>query len=79
MKKSVLLPLGVGGGLLLLVVLAGTTSLFQPVVQFIHTGEITYLQALYCLFAAVLAIGLVFKLLVLLGHYFLPENEKTSS
>ena len=75
-KQSLLTPIGVGIALLLLLLLIARTDLFRPLVQFIHTGEITAVQALYCFLAAVAAFLLILKLLIMLGGYFLPKTEK---
>lgn len=74
-KRSALTPVVVGTALIFLMVIMAVTDVFQPLIQFIHTGEITPLQALWCFVATVLAFGLTLKLLIMLGGYFLPKAE----
>jgi membrane protein implicated in regulation of membrane protease activity len=76
MKRTIVTPVVVAAGFILMVVLMAITDVFTPVIQFLHTGEITLLQALWCLVASVIAFGLALKLLIMLGEYFLPRAEK---
>lgn len=74
-KQTVFTPIVVGIALIALLVVIAITDVFQPLVQFIHTGEITLVQAIWCFLAAMAAFGLTLKLLILLGGYFLPKAE----
>lgn len=74
-KRSLLTPVVVGTALIVLMVIMAVTDLFQPLIQFIHTGEITLIQALWCFLATAVAFGLTLKLLIMLGGYFLPKAE----
>lgn len=78
-KRSILTPILVGMAIVVLMVIMAVTEVFQPLIQFIHTGEISPLQALWCFLATALAFGLVLKLLILLGGYFLPKAEQRRS
>jgi hypothetical protein len=75
-KRTVVTPIVVGAALIALMVIFAVTDIFQPLVQFVHTGEITFLQAVWCLLAAGAAFGLSMKLLIMLGGYFLPKAEE---
>jgi DNA-directed RNA polymerase subunit E'/Rpb7 len=75
-KRTVVTPIVVGAALIALMVVLAVTNIFQPLVQFVHTGEITLLQAFGCLVAAGAAFGLTLKLLIMLGGYFLPKAEQ---
>lgn len=75
-KRSVFTPILVGLAIVVLMVIMAVTNVFQPLIQFIHTGEITPIEALWCFLAAVLAFGLTLKFLIMLGGYFLPKAEE---
>lgn len=75
-KRSVVTPIVVGTTLVISMVIMAITDVFQPLIQFIHTGEITPIQALWCFIATAVAFGLTLKLLIMLGGYFLPKAEK---
>lgn len=72
MKRQIWIPLCVGFCLVGLVVTMALTDLFQPLISFIHSQNITLLQAVGCFFGAIIAFYLVYKVLVKLGEYFLP-------
>ncbi|PHR30185.1 MAG: hypothetical protein COA36_02025 [Desulfotalea sp.] len=50
------------------------TDLFHPLIVFIHNQNITPIQAGGCIVGAILGFFLVFRLLVILGAYFLPND-----
>lgn len=75
-KRSVLTPILVGLAIVALMVIMAVTDIFQPLIQFIHTGEITPIEALWCFLATALAFGLTLKFLIMLGGYFLPKAEE---
>ncbi len=74
MNKSHWLPFGVIIFLIALGGLMAFTDLFQPLIQFIHNQDITPLQAVACIFGALVGFYFVFHLLVRLGAYFLPDE-----
>ncbi len=75
-KRTVITPIVIGAALILTMVVIAVTDVFKPLIQFIHTGEIAPLQALWCLIATALAFGLAAKLLIMLGEYFLFKAEE---
>ncbi len=75
-ERTVVTPIIIGAALIVLMVVFAFTEIFQPLVQFVHTGEITFVQALWCMLAAGAAFGLTLKLLIMLGGYFLPKAEE---
>ncbi|WP_163340120.1 hypothetical protein [Desulfopila sp. IMCC35008] len=75
-KRSILTPILVGLAIVALMVIMAVTNVFQPLIQFIHTGEITPIEAIWCFLATVLAFGLTLKFLIMLGGYFLPKAEE---
>ncbi len=75
-KRTAVTPIIVGSALLAVVAVIAVTDVFQPLIEFIHTGEISLVQALWCLVATVVAFGLTLKLLIMLGGYFLPKAEE---
>lgn len=75
-KRSVRTPILVGFAIVGLMVIMAATDMFQPLIQFIHTGEITLMEAFWCFLATALAFGLTAKFLIMLGGYFLPKAEE---
>lgn len=73
-KSSLLLPICVGVGLTLLVVVIATTTTFDSLVDYIHTNSISPIGAIICIIAAGLAFFTVFKILSKLGRNMLPED-----
>ena len=74
-KSSPLLPVSVGIGLTLLVVIIATTPTFDPLIDYIHTNSISPMGATICIIAAVFAFFAVFKILSKLGRNMLPEDR----
>jgi len=74
MKKQIWIPVSVGVLLIALLLAMALTDLFQPVITYIHSQNITPIQAIICVLAAVLGFYLVFKVLAKLGEYFLPKD-----
>ncbi len=75
-KRTVVTPIVIGAAFLAVVAVIAITDVFEPLIQFIHTGEITGMQALWCMFATIAAFGLAIKLLIMLGGYFLPKADE---
>lgn len=74
MNKNIWLPISVS---LILIGLGATmafTDLFHPLIVFIHTSNISPLQAVGCILGSFVGFYIVFHLLVRLGAYFLPED-----
>lgn len=78
-ERSILTPILVGTALIVSMVVMAVTNVFTPLIQFIHTGEITAAQGLLCIIASAVGFGLILKLLVMLGGYFLPQTERKRS
>lgn len=74
MKKNIWVPITTAVFLLGLGTIVALTDLFDPLIAFIHTGEITPLQGLFCIVIAILGFYLAFNVLVRLGAYFLPDD-----
>lgn len=74
MKKQIWVPVTVGLFLIALLVAMAFTDLFQPVITYIHSQQITPLQAVICVLAAAGGFYLVYKVLTKLGEYFLPKE-----
>jgi len=73
MNRTMLTPLLVLLGIVASCVLMAGTNIFDPLVQFIHTGVITPLQAAVCLVFTVAGFAASFYLLNLLCSYFVPR------
>lgn len=78
MKRTVLAPMIVLLGLAGSVVLMARSNFFTPVVQFIHSGTITPVQAAVCLLGTVAGFASCFFLLNILCSYFVPRMSATS-
>ena len=74
MNKNKWLPIIVSFFLIGLGATMAFTDLFDPIIVFIHSKNITPLQAGGCVLGAILGFYLVFHLLVRLGAYFLPND-----
>lgn len=73
MNRTVLTPLLVLLGIIVSCVLMAVTNIFDPLVQFIHTGAITPVQAASCLVFTVAGFAASFYLLNLICSYFVPR------
>ncbi len=73
MNRTVLTPLLVLLGIITSCALMAGTNIFDPLIQFIHTGVITPLQAAVCLVFTVAGFAASFYLLNLLCSYFVPR------
>lgn len=74
MNKSSWIPLSISLIFIGLGSLMAFTDLFHPIIVFIHSKNITALQAAACIFGAVIGFYFAFHVLVRLGAYFLPED-----
>ena len=74
MNKSSWIPISMSLVFIGLGSLMVFTDLFHPIIVFIHSKNITSLQAGACIFGAVIGFYIVFHVLVRLGVYFLPED-----
>ncbi|BHH82528.1 hypothetical protein [Desulforhopalus sp. 52FAK] len=74
MPKNIWLPVSVCLSLITLGLLMAYTDLFQPLITFIHSKDITPFQAIGCILGALVGFYIVFHLLVRLGAYFLPDE-----
>ncbi len=75
MKRTFLSPLLVLLGIISIVALMGGTSLFTPLVQFIHNDTITPIQTLGCLVFTAAGFVAAFTLLHLLCAYYVPRIQ----
>lgn len=75
MKRTVLAPILVFLGLAASIALMAGTSIFTPLVQFIHTGIITPFQAVLCLVFMVAGFAACYSCLNILCSYFVPRIE----
>lgn len=74
MNKSSVIPISISLIFIGLGTLMAYTDLFHPIIVFIHSKNITPLQASVCIFGAIIGFYGVFHILVRLGAYFLPEK-----
>ena len=72
MKRTVLTPILVLSGIITSCVLMAVTTVFDPLILFIHTGDITPLQAGACLLFTGAGFAAAFYLLNLLCSFFVP-------
>lgn len=75
MNRTVIAPVFVLFGLIVSVVLMAGSSVFIPLVRFIHSGTITPLQAGGCLVFTVAGFAACYFLLNLLCSYFVPRIQ----
>lgn len=73
MNQTIIAPMFVLLGLIGSIVLMAGSSVFTPVVRFIHNGAITPLQAGACLVFTVAGFAACYFLLNLLCSYFVPR------
>ena len=72
--KNILIPALVFILFIVVLLVMAFTDLFEPVIVFIHSREISTLQVIACVVGAVLGFFLVYKVLVKLGQFFLPDK-----
>jgi hypothetical protein len=77
MKRTVLAPLTVLAGIVGLMFLM-SINFFSPLIQFIHSGNITPLQTLACLAFTVAGFAASIFLLNILCSYFVPRMATAS-
>ncbi|MBL4903520.1 hypothetical protein JYT85_02725 [Desulfocapsa sp. AH-315-G09] len=75
MQRTVVTPLLVLLGIIGICCLMATTTLFDPLIRFIHTGEITPMQAVFCLLFTVGGFAAYLHLLNLICSYFVPRID----
>ena len=75
MNKTILTPILILTGILGIMAVMASTSLFTPVVTFIHTGSITPSQALACLLFTIFGFAAAFYFLNSLCRYFVPRID----
>lgn len=78
MNRTIITPMFVLLGLVGSAALMAGTNVFTPVVQFIHSGTITPLQAGVCLVFTVAGFAACYFLLDLLCSYFVPRIDMSS-
>jgi len=76
-RSSLILPISVGVGLIVLVAVIATTNTFDSVIDYIHTNSITPIGIGLCILAAGFAFFTVFKILSKLGCNMLPDETNT--
>ena len=74
MNKSSWIPILVSLIFIGLGALMAFTDLFHPIIVFIHSKNITPLQAVACIFGSIIGFYIVFHVLVRLVAYLLPED-----
>lgn len=81
MQRTIITPVLVLLGIVGICTLMATTNVFDPLIQFIHTGDITPVQAAMCLLFTVGGFTAYFYLLNLICGYFVPriDTEAESS
>lgn len=75
MQRTFITPVLVLLGIVGLCTLMATTNLFDPLIHFIHTGDITPVQAVICLLFTVGGFTAYLYLLNLICSYFVPRIE----
>ncbi|MBU0944688.1 MAG: hypothetical protein KJ804_05345 [Proteobacteria bacterium] len=73
MKRTLIAPMGVLLGLIGSVALMAFSDVFTPLIQFIHSGVISPLQAGACIVFSVAGFAACYFLLSLLCSYFVPR------
>ncbi|MDY0219976.1 MAG: hypothetical protein RBR67_02435 [Desulfobacterium sp.] len=77
MNRTIFAPISIFTGILGVIVLAGVTNLFSPVVAFIHNWEaITPLGAMGCILFTMVGFGAVFSLLHIVCSYYVPRLKE---
>lgn len=75
MQRTFITPVLVLLGIIGICTLMATTNLFDPLIHFIHTGDITPVQAGICLLFTVGGFAAYLYLLNLICSYFVPRIE----
>ncbi|MFT5702231.1 MAG: hypothetical protein ACI8ZB_005145 [Desulforhopalus sp.] len=75
MQRTFITPVLVLLGIIGICTLMATTNLFDPLIHFIHTGDITPVQAVICLLFTAGAFVAYLYLLNLICSYFVPRIE----
>ena len=75
MQRTFIAPVLVLLGIVGICALMATTNFFDPLIHFIHTGDITPLQAVICLLFTVGGFAAYLYLLNLICSYFVPRIE----
>lgn len=78
MKRTFLSPVAVLSGIVGCMVLMARSDFFTPIVRFVHTGNITPLQSVLCLFFTVAGFAACYYLLNILCSYFVPRMGTSS-
>ncbi len=78
MNQTFIAPTLVLLGLIGSIVLMAGSSVFTPLLRFIHSGAITPLQACACLVFTVAGFVACYSLLNLLCSYFVPRMDTAS-
>jgi len=80
MNRTFLTPIAVLAGIIGIMALMAGSNVFDPLIRFIHTGEITPIQAVLCLLFTVGGFAAYLYLLNLICSYFVPRiDEETQS
>ena len=75
MQRTFITPVLVLLGIVGICLLMATTTLFDPLIHFIHTGNITPTQAVFCLLFTVGGFAAYLYLLNLICSYFVPRID----
>jgi len=75
MQRTFIAPVLVLLGIVGICTLMATTNFFDPLIRFIHTGDITPVQAGICLLFTVGGFAAYLYLLNLICSYFVPRIE----
>jgi len=78
MNRTFLTPIAVLAGIVGIMGLMAGSSIFDPLIRFIHTGEITPMQAVLCLLFTIGGFAAYLYLLNLICSYFVPRIDKTA-
>lgn len=76
MNRTFLTPIAVLIGIFGSMGLMAGSNVFDPLIRFIHTGDITPTQAILCLLFTVGAFAAYLYLLNLICSYFVPRIDK---
>lgn len=74
-KRNIRVPVVVLLIFIMVLFLMAFTDMFMPLIAYIHSQEITPLQVLFCIAGSILGFFIVFKVLVKLGEFFLPDDS----
>ncbi len=75
MQRTFITPVLVLLGIVGLCTLMATTNLFDPLIHFVHSGDITPVQAVMCLLFTVGGFAAYYYLLNLICSYFVPRID----